>query len=165
MPIYEFYCRDCHRVFNFLSRAIDTRKRPRCPRCNRPDLERKASAFAISKGRSEPEEGLPGGLDDSRLERAMASLAHEAEGLDEEDPKGTARFMRKLYESAGLPLGSGMSEALRRMEAGEDPEAIEQELGDVFEQEDPLAAQPEKGARGLRRRLLPPTVDPELHEL
>ena len=57
MPIYEFYCADCHAVFNFLARKPDTKKRPNCPRCGRPNLDRKVSRFAISKGRSEPREG------------------------------------------------------------------------------------------------------------
>ena len=63
MPIYEFYCPHCHRVFNFLSRAVNTDKTPDCPQCDRPGLTRRASAFAISKGRTEepkPEAPPPG---------------------------------------------------------------------------------------------------------
>jgi succinate dehydrogenase/fumarate reductase flavoprotein subunit len=64
-----------------------------------------------------------------------------------------------------------MEEALRRMESGEDPEKIEEEMGDVME--DPLGMEgvapagdsPRKALRGLRRRVLPPSVDPELHEM
>jgi putative FmdB family regulatory protein len=166
MPIYEFYCADCHTVYNFLSRTIETKKRPACPRCGRGGLERRVSAFAISKGRKEPAGGedVPE-VDETRLERAMASLASEAGSLDDEDPKGAARFMRRLYETAGLNLGPGMSEALRRMESGEDPEAIEEEMGDVLE-EDPFAgAAVEKTGAKRFRRFLPPRIDPELHEL
>ncbi len=165
MPIYEFYCPDCHRIFNFLSRSIDTRGRPGCPRCGRPDLERRPSSFAISKGRKEPgSEEEPSGLDDERLEKAMASMASEVEGLDDENPRQAARVMRKLYEAAGLPVTGGMAEALRRMEAGEDPEQVEAELGDALE-EDPFSAAPEEGFKALRRKYLPPTVDTELHEM
>ena len=164
MPIYEFYCSDCHTVFNFLSRRIGPARQPACPRCGRPELERRVSAFAISRGRQEPGEDALPDLDESRLEGAMASLAGEVDSLDDDDPKGAARLMRRLYESAGLPLGPGVAEALRRMESGEDPEAIEEELGDALE-EDPFAAPPEKDARSLRRRLLPPRVDPELYEI
>jgi len=174
MPIYEFYCTDCHTVFNFLSRTVETRKRPGCPRCGRPRLERKPSAFAISRGRAEPEPALPeAGHADARLEHAMESLMAQAEGLDENDPKAGARFMRRLYETAGLPVTAGLEEALRRMEAGEDPESIEEDLGDALA-EDPLlgegagdaeAADAGSAIRGLRRRLLPPRQDPELYEL
>lgn len=175
MPIYEFYCADCHTVYSFLSRAVETRKQPNCPRCGRRGLERRPSAFAISRGRAEPEAAAPEAADtDMRLERAMESLMTQAEGLDENDPKAGARFMRRLYETAGLPLTANLEEALRRMESGEDPESIEEDLGDALA-EDPLlgeggaesAAASEAGTslRGLRRRLLPPRQDPELYEL
>ena len=60
MPIYEFYCSDCHTVFNFLARKTADRRRPDCPRCRRPKLERRASTFAVSSGRGEPsDEDLP----------------------------------------------------------------------------------------------------------
>lgn len=167
MPIYEFYCPDCHAIFNFLSRTVNTTKRPACPRCGKRKLERKVSPFAISKGRSEPsgEEGMPD-IDEGRMEQAMAAIAQEADGMNEEDPRQVARLMRKLYDSTGLPLGGGMEEAIRRMEAGEDPDKIEQEMGDLLEQEDALLGN--DGGRKLRRlgrRLRPPVVDETLYEL
>ena len=180
MPIYEFYCSDCHRIFSFLSRSVNTEKKPDCPRCGRPGLARRVSSFAISKGRKEepatPAEpdlpGLPPGLDEARLEQAMASLAQEAEGLNEDDPRQGAQLMRRLFEATGLPVGAGMEEALKRMESGEDPEKIEEEMGDVME--DPFGMdgasdagekEPRRTLAGLRRRVLPPSVDPELHEM
>jgi putative FmdB family regulatory protein len=175
MPIYEFYCAECHTVFSFLSRAVDTSRRPSCPRCGKPDLERQASRFAVSRaarGQEARGEGgddaVPPGMDEERMERAMASLADEAEGLNEDDPRQMARLMRKLYSSTGLRLGDGMEEAIRRMEAGEDPEKIEEEMGDLMEQEDPLLPAGDD-ARGrlkrLRARLRRPAVDDTLYEL
>jgi putative FmdB family regulatory protein len=166
MPIYEFYCPDCHRIFNFLSRTVDTSRRPACPRCGRADLERRVSRFAISKGRPEPadDDGMPE-VDESRMEQAMAALADEADGISEDDPRQMARLMRKLYQSAGLPLGGGLEEAIRRMEAGEDPDKIEEEMGDVMEDEDPFATGSRGGLRSLRKRLRPPAVDDTLYEL
>ena len=41
--------------------------------------------------------------------------------------------MRKLFDATGLPVAGGMEEALRRMEAGEDPEKIEEDMGEVLE--------------------------------
>jgi hypothetical protein len=160
---------------------VDTERHPPCPRCERPDLVRRASLFAISKGRKEdtapakPEApdlpGLPPGLDESRLERAMESLAAEAESIDENDPRQGVQLMRRLFDATGLPMGKGMEEALRRMEAGEDPEKVEEEMGDLLE--DPFGAgagagdEPSRGPglAGLRRRVLPPSVDPELYEM
>jgi putative FmdB family regulatory protein len=169
MPVYEFYCPDCHKIFNFLSRRINTRARPDCPKCGRPRLERKVSLFAVSKGLEEKSDAgeMPDiDIDEARLERVMESLAREAENIDEDDPREAGRLMRKLFDATGLKLGSGMEEAIRRMEAGEDPEQVEAELGDVLEQEDPLGGTGRKmNLKSLRRRVLPPSVDETLYDL
>jgi putative FmdB family regulatory protein len=162
MPIYEFYCRDCHTLFNFLSRRVNTDKRPPCPRCNR-ELHRRVSLFAYSLGRQEDAtDGSPGELNGDQLELAASALAGEMEGLDEEDPRQMARILRKLGEATGMPLGDGMTEAIHRLEAGEDPEVIEQQLGDLFEGEQPFAAQKR---RGRKDHPVPPTQDDTLHIL
>jgi putative FmdB family regulatory protein len=168
MPIYEFYCADCHRIYSFLSRTVTTSAVPDCPCCGRAGLRRQASVFAISKGRKEseaPEDGLPD-LDEDRLERAMASLEGEMDSIDENDPRQAARLMRRLFDATGLPVGGGMEEALRRMEGGEDPDKIDEDLGDALE-DDPFAGSAGKprGFKALRRRFLPPTVDPKLYEM
>ncbi len=157
MPVYEFYCADCHTVYNFFSQSVNTDKRPTCPKCGRPELERKASLFAISKGLKEDGGGMPD-VDEARLEQALASMAGEFEGMNEDDPRAAARMMRKLFGASGLKLGPGMEEDLQRMEAGEDPESIEAEMGDVLEHEDPLTDQPGTSLKALRR-LLPPRID------
>ncbi len=137
MPIYEFYCSACHMLFNFFSARIDTTARPSCPRCGRPDLERRPARFATLKrtagdeAETEGEEDSPfPGLDEERLERAMASMAGDLEGAgDEEDPRQMARFFRRFGEAAGMRLGPRMEEMLHRLERGEDMEALEEEMG------------------------------------
>ncbi len=162
MPVYEFYCIDCHTIFNFLSRTVNTDKRPACPRCRRPELERRVSPFAVSRGvKEEPVEGMPE-LDEKRLERAMMDLAGKMEGMDENDPRQMARIMRRLTETTGINLGSGMEEAIRRLEAGEDPDSIEAEMGDRIDAETPLTF---AGVRGMRRRIAPPAHDDTLYPL
>jgi putative FmdB family regulatory protein len=165
MPVYEFYCPDCHTIYSFFSQRVDTTTRPACPRCQRRDLERRASLFAISKGRGESEEdaGLPPGMDEEKMMRAIESMAGDFENVDDKDPKQAARLMRRLFDSTGMKLGDGMAEAIRRMEAGEDPDQIEAEMGDVLEQEDPFAGTSPKSSlphlKELRRELLPPRRD------
>ncbi len=160
MPIYEFYCSDCHTIFNFLSRRVNTDKRPDCPKCGRQGLERQVSRFAFSRGiETEPVEGLPE-MDESRLEKAMEALAVEMEGVDENNPRQMARFMRKLSETTGMHLGSEMEEAMRRLEAGEDPEKIEEEMGDFFAAENPFAVETVKG---LKKKFTPPAHDDKLY--
>jgi len=163
MPIYEFYCEDCNTIFNFYSRTIDTRKRPKCPKCKIRVLDRQMSAFAVTgKARQEGDtDDLP--VDEEKMERAMQMLAGEAERIDENDPKQAADLMRKLTSMTGLELGSGMEEALRRMEKGEDPEQIEAEMGDLLENEDPFQIVGKKGARSGRRAA--PRRDDTLYDL
>ena len=50
------------------------------------------------------------------------------------------------------------------MEAGEDPDAIEAELGDVLEEEEPFALAEKKGSAGGRKRP-PPKRDETLYDL
>ncbi len=169
MPIYEFYCSQCHTVLNFFARRPDTRTRPACPRCQRPQLERRPSRFAISKGRSEAERGeddLPPDMDDAQMEAAMAELAQEAEGMDENDPRQMGRMMRKLFEKTGMQPRAGMEEAIRRMEAGEDPDKLDEEMGDLLDDEQLLPGDGQsRTISGLARKLRPPSVDETLYDL
>ncbi len=162
MPVYEFYCVDCHTIFNFLSRRVNIDSRPACPRCGRLELERQVSHFAVSKGRNvEPSDGMPD-LDEAQLEKAMMTLSKEMEGIDENDPRQMARFMRKLTDASGLDPGPEIAEAISRLEAGEDPERVEAELGSLVDTETPFTRQ---GVRGLRRKFTPPAHDETLYTL
>ena len=165
MPVYEFYCGDCHVLFNFLSRQINTDKRPPCPRCRRPQLDRQVSRFAISKNRPDPDaDGLPTGMDEAKMEQAMMALAGEMEGVDENNPRAMAKFMRKFSEMTGMNLGDEAREAMHRLEAGEDPEQIEAEMGDLFGDGDNLDGLFGKGKMAsLKKRLAAPEHDETLY--
>lgn len=155
MPIYEFYCEPCNTIFNFFSRAVNTTKKPVCPRCRKRRLTRRMSAFAVT-GKAKEDGGmedLP--FDESRMEKAMQTLAGEAESISEDDPRQAANLMRKLTDMTGLELGPGMTEALRRMERGEDPDQIEAEMGDLLEGEDPFVLPGKKGGKPGGRRPAP----------
>lgn len=168
MPIYEFYCKHCHTIYNFFSSHVNTTKTPSCPNanCESEPLERQVSLFSISKGRAEAQDDDDlGDIDEAKLEQAMMSLAGEVDKLDEDDPKQAARMMRKLFNASGMKLGDSVEEAISRMEAGEDPDKIEQEMGDVLEEENPFSSKPKKLLNDLRRKYLPPKVDEHLYEL
>jgi putative FmdB family regulatory protein len=163
MPIYEFYCKKCHMIFNFFSSSVNVDKIPTCPKCNKIKLERQMSKFATIKHKGdEPDDMQMPDMDESKLEDAMNMLAKEAENINEDDPRQAANLMRKLSGMTGLSMGPGMEEALARMEAGEDPEQIEAEMGDLLEGEDPFSFK-EKTYKLLRER--PPRVDEELYFL
>ena len=167
MPIYEFYCDRCNRIFNFFSSTINTEKRPACPKCGKKKLERQVSRFAaLKKARTASDDtdaDMPD-IDEAKLERAMATLASEAERIDENDPKQAANLMRKLTDMTGISLGDGMEEALNRLEAGEDPDQIEAEMGDVLSDDAQLMKGGKKGGRAQATRPAP-THDDELYYL
>ena len=54
MPIYEFACPKCRKIFNFLSKKVAPERRPSCPKCGHPKLTRQVSAFAHPRGLTEP---------------------------------------------------------------------------------------------------------------
>ena len=163
MPIYEFYCKKCNTIFNFFSKSVNVDKKPDCPNCKNIRLERRMSTFSTlkNKGANDDESGLPE-LDESKMEQAMGLLAKDAEHLDENDPRQAANLMRRLSDMTGLSLGSGMEEALARMEAGEDPEEIEADMGDLLEGEDPFDLK-KKAGKFLKKAQ--PRVDEKLYYL
>ncbi len=162
MPIYEYYCEQCHTIFNFFSKTINTHKRPRCPHCKTVTLSRQMSAFAVT-GRAKENDALDDlPVDEGKMEQAMQMLAGEAENISEDDPKQAAQLMHKLTRMTGLELGTGMQEALARMEKGEDPEKIEAEMGDILENEDPFAPAAKKGCKQRRGA---PRKDEKLYDL
>ncbi len=141
MPIYEFLCPNCNTVFSFHSFRVNTEKIPVCPRCGGSDMRRVPSRFGIASsgksggdGAGTGQEGGPD-LDDPRVEREMMRLVSEMEGMDENDPRQMARVVRKMAQITGEPVTPAMEEMIRRLEAGEDPEQVEEELGDALEEE------------------------------
>jgi putative FmdB family regulatory protein len=162
MPVYEFYCPDCHAIFTFLSRRVNKDKRPACPRCGRPELERQVSLFTVSSGQKDaPVDDMPE-LDEDRMERVMAALAGEMDRVDENDPRQMACFMRRFCEASGLDLGSEVEEAIRRLEAGEDPEKIGEDIVSLLDDECPVGR---AAAKKLKRRFVAPERDETLYVL
>lgn len=162
MPIYEFYCEECHMIFSFFSGSVNTDKRPVCPKCKKRRLDRQMSLFASPRLKGDEEDMPALDMDESKMEEAMSVLAGEAEHMDENDPRQAANLMRKLTDMTGLEPGSGMEEALTRMEAGEDPEKVEAEMGDILEGEEPFNLKG-KSSRALKKR--PPRKDEKLYDL
>ncbi len=169
MPVYEFYCPHCHMIFNFLSKRINTKDTPICPKCRSKDMQKKISIFSVissSKDKEGEDTGDPldkilSQVDESKLEKAFASLAAEAESIDQDNPKDMAKMMKKLFETTGLKMGQSMEEALSRLEAGEDPEKIEEDMGELFEDENALFDFKKKTIS----KLLPPKEDETLYNM
>ncbi len=141
MPIYEYACPKCRVIFNFLSKRINPDRLPVCPKCGNKKMSKQISRFALVKGVPEPkakseadsaEPPMPD-FDDPRVERAMMEMERDMAHLDENNPKHMAHMMRKMKDL--LPAGTAPKEletAIKRLEAGEDPEKIEEDMGDVL---------------------------------
>jgi putative FmdB family regulatory protein len=50
MPIYEYKCKDCGEIFDFL--VIKKSEKPKCKKCGSVNLEKHFSAFGVRKGDS-----------------------------------------------------------------------------------------------------------------
>ncbi len=119
MPIYEYYCFDCRRKVTLFYRTLSAAEAatPVCPKCGGSRLHRLVSRVAVLHS------------EDERLERlADSSLIA---GLEGEDPRAVARFMREMKHELGDEADDPeLDEMIGRLEAGESPEAIEASLGD-----------------------------------
>jgi len=106
MPIYEYRCEGCGQEVSVFSRRIGE-EAARCPRCGSLRLVRLYSRFA------------PGRSEEDRLERLAddAALA----GLDENDPKTVARFMRRMGSELGENAGEDLEEAMEQIEREQPP--------------------------------------------
>lgn len=83
--------------------------------------------------KTEGEDDAMPDFDEAKMEKVMSELERDMGHLDENNPKHLAHMMNKMKEA--MPPGSipkEMDEAIRRLEKGEDPEKIEQDMGDIF---------------------------------
>ncbi len=109
MPIYEFRCRDCGKKSAFLTLSVSSSFDPKCKKCGSGNLGKLVSRVAVSRS------------EESRLE----SLADPSKlaGLDENDPKSLARWMKRMGKEMGEDMGEdfdqSVDEAMEEAEKGE----------------------------------------------
>jgi len=110
VPIYEYRCRDCSRKSVFITLSVKSEFEPKCKKCGGTNLEKLVSRVAVSRS------------EESRLE-SLADTSKLA-GLDENDPKSVARWMKKmgkeLGEDAGEDFEESIDEAMEEAESGQD---------------------------------------------
>jgi putative FmdB family regulatory protein len=110
MPIYEYVCQDCQRCFTRFFWRIADADGAACS-CGSKNLQKLISRVAMLRSEESRLDNLadPGKLGD----------------LDENDPKSMARAMKKLGSEMGEDLGPEFTEAMDRLEAGEDPDSVD----------------------------------------
>jgi putative FmdB family regulatory protein len=120
MPIYEYRCQDCRRRVSIFYRSFsDIQDNPACPRCGGVHLSRLISRVAVVRS------------EDSRLDDL--SDPSMLDGLDEEDPKSMARWMRKMSAETGEEMPPEFDEVVDRLESGQSPEEIESSMPELAE--------------------------------
>jgi len=106
MPIYEYRCGACKRKVTVLTLRASETVDPVCDRCGSRDLSRLMSRFAMVRS------------EESRLDDL--SDPSSLSGLDENDPKSMARWMRKMGKELGEDTGDDFDEMVDELEAGGD---------------------------------------------
>jgi putative FmdB family regulatory protein len=117
MPNYEYRCLNCRRRFEvFLSYQQYGTRPVTCPHCKSENVQRRIGRIRMARS------------DDSRLEN-MADPGN-LEGL-EDDPRALGRMMRQMGHEVGEEMPPEFDEVVGRLEAGQSPEQIEQDLPDL----------------------------------
>jgi putative FmdB family regulatory protein len=113
MPIYEYRCRACRKKSTFLTLSVKAGLDPKCKFCGGADMEKLVSRVAMLRSEESRLDGL---ADPSQLG-----------GLDENDPKSVARWMKKMGREMGEDLGEDFeqevdqaAEEAGRGESGDD---------------------------------------------
>jgi putative FmdB family regulatory protein len=115
MPIYEYRCTDCQRKVSVLTLRVSESVDPVCDRCGSRKLVRLMSRFALLRS------------EDSRLDDL--SDPSSLSGVDENDPKSMARWMRKMGKELGEDAGEDFDQMVDELEAGGDGDGDDEGSG------------------------------------
>jgi hypothetical protein len=134
MPIYEFYCPENHRIYQFYARSVAQGKVvPKCPDNPKFRMQKVVSSFAVvgsGHKKGEPGDAGPGEpADGGRMDAAMGQMEKEFSSVDENDPKAMGRMMRRMASLTGEKIDGQMEAVVRKLEEGADPDSLEEELG------------------------------------
>ncbi|MCH7662970.1 MAG: zinc ribbon domain-containing protein [Chloroflexi bacterium] len=119
MPTYPFNCRNCNKYFVVTQSYEEYGQREvTCPHCSSQEVSRRLSRVRFARS------------EESRMD-AFADPAALA-GL-EDDPKAMGKMMRQMSNEFGDEIGDSGSDAefnemVDRLESGQSPEQIEEDL-------------------------------------
>lgn len=117
MPNYEYRCLNCRKKFEvFMAYSDYGSRKVVCPHCQSENVQRRIGRIRVAHSA------------ESRLEN-MADPS-SLDGLDE-DPRSLGKMMREMSKETGEEMGPEFDEVVGRLEAGQSPEQIEQDLPDL----------------------------------
>ena len=117
MPLYEYRCNQCRKRVSVLVKSFSQEPTPVCDRCQSTDLRRLVSTFSFHRSWGDSL-GLPSSFEEG--------------GDDDEDPRATAQWLRRMKGEMG-DVTPEYDDMIDRLEAGDMPE--DGEDGD-FDSED-----------------------------
>ena len=115
MPIYEYRCNECGKISEFLLIKTDPTFIPQCKRCKSKKMSRVLSWVRVIRS------------EESRMER----LADPSKwgGLDENDPKSMAKWMKRMGKEMGEDMGEDVDqmvdEAMEEERTSKSEESLE----------------------------------------
>jgi len=115
MPIYEYQCKECGKISEFLLIKTDPTFIPQCKRCKSKKMTRVLSRVKVVRS------------EESRME----SLADPSKwgGFDEKDPKSMAKWMKRMGKEMGEDMGEDVDqivdEAMEEERASKSGEGLE----------------------------------------
>jgi putative FmdB family regulatory protein len=109
MPIYEYRCQKCRKRVSILTLRVSEEVKAECDKCGSKNLSRLMSRFAMPKS------------EESRLD--ALSDPSSLSGLDENDPKSMARWMKKMGKEMGEEFsGDDFDQMVDELETGNMPD-------------------------------------------
>ena len=118
MPRYDYRCQSCRkRSVIFQTYAEYGRKNVKCPHCGSAELQRLIGRVRVARS------------EEARLDEL--SDPSDWGDVDENDPRSMARMMRKMGRELGEDMPGEFNEVVDRLEAGEDPDDIEESMPDL----------------------------------
>ena len=147
MPVYEYACHKCRKVYQFFSKTLSIPHEPVCPQCGGDGLERVLSSFAMFRGDRHKKdinmEGLGGPnktpqedpfdrLSPSQraaAEREMTQLLGQAESVSEENPRELGHLIERLTQITGFS-DPELETAIRRLKDGDPLEKVDEDMAE-----------------------------------
>ena len=111
MPIYEFFCPECHKKTSLLIKSVSSPFKPKCSTCGNTDLVRTISTFAYHKSFATvyEESGEP----------SMFS------GPDYyKNPHNIGRWTEKRFQDMGMEMPSDIQQKIQAAREGDLPEPL-----------------------------------------
>jgi putative FmdB family regulatory protein len=116
MPIYEYKCGQCGRIFELLIRSKS--QKPHCKHCESTELKRLVSRPGLIRSQSSGDSGE----------------------LRPVHPRRAVENMSRLYDKTGVDPGQGFSEVAKRAAAGDSPQELKEAVKEAREKDSSSSA-------------------------